>query len=112
VPEQLCRFVPSEWPEAACRHEALLMWVDACTAWLAEATNRQPHPGAWTELQQMHWLSGDSNRSLPFGESGDAIDVIRAWGEYRHLMTPCAAEARRWDGDNNGEVQYGGSCDS
>lgn len=94
VPEELARFVPSEWPGAGCVHEALRMWADACTAWLAADSNRQPHPRARTEHDNLCWLSGDSNRRLPFGEYGDSIDVLREARRYRRTMTPCPGEAR------------------
>ena len=52
VPEQLARFVPSEW----ARHEdPVRAWSAACREWLAAG------PG----------------RCLPFGERGDQLDVIR-----------------------------------
>jgi hypothetical protein len=59
VPERLCRFVRSEWP-AATWDDAARLWKDACFAWLAE------HPD-----------------SLPFGEHGGELDVLRAMILYR-----------------------------
>jgi hypothetical protein len=52
VPEELARFVAAEWPGA----DPIGQWRDAALAWLRE----------------------DPGRSLPFGEHGDSIDVIRA----------------------------------
>jgi hypothetical protein len=51
VPEVLARFVASEWPGA----DPLSDWRDAC----------------------LSWLEGSPGRSLPFGEFGDSVDVIR-----------------------------------
>jgi hypothetical protein len=51
VPEQLARFVAAEWPGA----DPLGDWRDACIRWLREV----------------------EGRSLPFGEFGDSVDVIR-----------------------------------
>jgi hypothetical protein len=78
VPEQLCRFVASEWPGAKCPHEALDQWKDACAAWLAEDSTREPRPGGG-----VWWLAGGSRRSLPFGEYGCAIDLLREEIRYR-----------------------------
>jgi hypothetical protein len=50
-PEELARYVESEWPG----DNPLGAWRDACLAWLRES------PG----------------RSLPFGEFGDSVDVLR-----------------------------------
>ncbi len=93
VPEQLARFVLSEWPGAACPHEAVVMWSDACTAWLAEDSNRRPRPGV-DDWSNRCWLSGDSNRRLPFGEWGDGIDVLRERARYHDLWPPCPHEYR------------------
>jgi hypothetical protein len=49
APEQLCRFVPSEWAGG------LDEWRQAALTWLA----------------------ADESRRLPFGERGDQIDVFR-----------------------------------
>ena len=68
VPEQLARFVPSEWPDAACPHEALQHWWRAGIAW------DKQHPD-----------------SLPFGERGDFIDVLREAGCIRRGMPSCPA---------------------
>jgi hypothetical protein len=87
VPEQLARFVASEWPASACRHQALIMWKDACLAYVDEFPD-----------------------SLPFGVHGDGIDVIREWGLYRREMGPCPAEQRRWDHED-GRPRYDGSCE-
>ena len=67
VPERLARFVASEWPGA----DPLSEWFAACVAWLREA------PG----------------RSLPFGEYGDSVDVIREcfrvrWNGRNVLVKP------------------------
>jgi hypothetical protein len=94
VPEQLARFVLSEWPGAACPHEAVRQWSAACTAWLAADSNRRPDPRARTEHDNLCWLSGDSNRRLPFGEWGDAIDVLREERRYREQWPPCPHEYR------------------
>ena len=78
VPEQLCRSVASEWPGAKCPHEALDQWKDACTAWLAEDSTREPRPGGG-----VWWLAGGSRRSLPSGGYGCAIDLLREEIRYR-----------------------------
>jgi len=77
TPERLCRFVPSEWPDADCVHQALRDWEDACLAWVKE------HPD-----------------SLPYGEHGDFIDVLREAAAYRHQMPLCPKE--RFPGSHNG----------
>jgi hypothetical protein len=77
IPEQLARFVAAEWPDAACIHEALSAWSDACLAWVRE------HPD-----------------SLPFGQYGDIIDVLFASEVYSREMPPCPA--RRRPGYHNG----------
>ena len=51
VPEQLARFVESEWPG----DNPIGDWRDACLRWSREVEGRQ----------------------LPFGEYGDSVDVIR-----------------------------------
>jgi hypothetical protein len=51
VPEQLARYVESEWPGAHPVDD----WRNACLQWLREAEGRQ----------------------LPFGEYGDSVDLIR-----------------------------------
>jgi hypothetical protein len=51
VPEQLTRYVESEWPGG----NPIGDWRDACLEWLREVEGRQ----------------------LPFGEFGDSVDVIR-----------------------------------
>ena len=51
VPEQLARYVESEWPGT----DPLGGWRDACLEWLREVEGRR----------------------LPFGEYGDSVDVIR-----------------------------------
>jgi hypothetical protein len=91
VPEQLCRFVASEWP--GCPHEALRAWELACADWLAADSARAPLPGA-DEGAGRWWLTGWSNRSLPFGEFGDVIDVLREAERYSRAMTPCPHEVR------------------
>lgn len=70
VPEELARFVVSEWPSARCPHEALMMWWRACLAWLAEDSGR---------------------RALPFGEYGDCVDVLREAGPLRRQLPVCPA---------------------
>ena len=94
VPEQLARFVPGEWPSARCPHEALRMWKDACADWLAADSDYWPSPGV-----SRWWLAGGSRRSLPFGEYGCAVDVLREYGRLRREMSPCPDEyqpARTW----------------
>lgn len=71
MPEQLCRFVPAEWP-GGCVHEALRAWKTACLAWLDE----------------------DERRALPFGEHGDVIDVLRESGRIGRQLRPCPHEYR------------------
>jgi hypothetical protein len=66
VPEELARFVPSEWPDAGCSHEALQQWWRAGIAW------EKDHPD-----------------SLPFGEYGDFIDVLREAERIRRGMPSC-----------------------
>lgn len=51
VPEQLCRFVRSEWSG----DDPVREWKAACLAWLA----------------------ADPRRRLPFGEHGDPLDVLK-----------------------------------
>jgi hypothetical protein len=51
IPENLCRYVPAEW----AGDDPLTQWRDAC----------------W------EWLHADKDRSLPFGEFGDFVDVFR-----------------------------------
>lgn len=77
-PERLCRFVAAEWPGARCGHEALSMWADECASWLAadsDAPETRPGCEPW-------WSAGWSRRVLPFGEFGDAIDVLREMHNY------------------------------
>lgn len=93
IPEQLCRFVASEWPGAACAHEALRMWQEACAEWLAADSGREPLPGADAGSNRW-WLAGGSNRCLPFGETGRALDVLREAGRLRRGMPPCPDEYR------------------
>ena len=64
VPEQLARFVESEWPGT----DPLGDWRDACLEWLREAEGRQ----------------------LPFGEYGDSVDVFR---ECRRVKMELARRA-------------------
>lgn len=71
VPEELCRFVASEWPGAGCPHEALQAWRDGCMAWVAV------HPD-----------------SLPFGEFGGWLDVMREAIRYNRQMPACPHEYR------------------
>lgn len=66
VPEQLARFVESEW-EGRCRHERHRAYTQACLDWLKE----------------------DRSRRLPFGEHGDAIDVIRESSAMCRRDRPC-----------------------
>jgi hypothetical protein len=72
VPEELCRFAPSEWPDAGCGHEALRAWQAAALA----------------------WLDGDERRALPFGEFGDVVDVLRESGRIGRQLQPCPHEYR------------------
>jgi hypothetical protein len=51
VPEQLARYVESEWSST----DPLGAWRNACLQWLRE----------------------DPGRQLPFGEYGDSVAVIR-----------------------------------
>ena len=71
VPKQLARFAPSDWPDADCIHDALRDWRGACLEWVKE------HPD-----------------SLPFGEHGDVIDVLRADIAYAAGMPPCPKRRR------------------
>jgi hypothetical protein len=97
IPEELARFVASEWP--GCPHEALQSWKEACAAWLAADSMRLPgRGGVW-------WLAGGSRRRLPFGEFGCAIDVLREAGRYRAQMPPCPGEARPAQFRVNGSPQ-------
>jgi hypothetical protein len=66
VPEELARFVPSEWPGV----DPLTQWREACLRWLQES------PGS----------------SLPFGQFGDSVDVIR---ECRRINMGWARDADR-----------------
>jgi hypothetical protein len=52
APERLRRFVAAQWPHGA--HGPATEWMHAC----------------------LEWLAGDPGRRLPFGEHGDAVDVI------------------------------------
>ena len=52
VPEQLARYVRSEWPQPGGSKR----WFEACVA----------------------WLDDDSSRQLPFGEHGDWLDALNA----------------------------------
>jgi hypothetical protein len=72
VPEQLARFVASEWPA----DDPVQAWKEACALWLAEDSEREPHPGR-TVAEDRWFLAGASRRRLPFGETGRALDVIR-----------------------------------
>jgi hypothetical protein len=69
APEQLARFVPSEWPGGVDE------WRTAALAWLGE----------------------DPSRSLPFGEYGDGLDVFREAVRIRRRAAgiPDAPPARR-----------------
>ena len=51
VPEELARFVESEWPG----DDPIGAWRNACLEWLREVEGRR----------------------LPFGEYGDSVDVFR-----------------------------------
>ncbi len=55
-----------------CIHDALRDWRRACLEWVKE------HPG----------------QSLPFGEHGDVIDVLRADIAYAYRMPPCPKRFR------------------
>jgi hypothetical protein len=92
VPEELCRFVPSEWP-GGCVHEQLEAWKDAAAGWLAADTTRQPRPGADPESGRW-WLAGGSRRRLPFGESGGAVDLLREAERLGRQLRPCPHEDR------------------
>jgi hypothetical protein len=70
IPEELARFVASEWP-GACLHEQVRAWSVACQEWLDE-------PG----------------RALPFGEHGDVVDVLREEWRIRSQVPPCPHEYR------------------
>jgi hypothetical protein len=89
VPEELARFVASEWPGAKCAHEALDMWKEACARWLAEDSTREPRPGGG-----VWWLAGGTRRALPFGETGGGLDLLREEMAYRAGMPPCPREFR------------------
>lgn len=71
VPERLARFAASDWPDADCVHDALRDWRGACLEWV------RAHPD-----------------SLPFGEHGDVIDVLRADIAYANRMPPCPKRYR------------------
>ena len=70
MPEELCRFVTSEWA-GGCVHEQLAAWRAACLAWVAD------HPD-----------------SLPFGEYGGWLDVLREAERYGRTVPACPAEYR------------------
>jgi hypothetical protein len=70
VPERLARFIPGEWP-GGCPHEALQAWRDGCMAWVAV------HPD-----------------SLPFGEFGGWLDVMREAIRYNRQIPACPHEYR------------------
>ena len=93
MPEELCRFVPAEWPGAGCPHEALDMWKRAAADWLAADSTRQPRPGAEPDCDRW-WLAGGTRRRLPFGEYGDAVDVLRESGRIAGELRPCPHEVR------------------
>jgi hypothetical protein len=67
IPEELCRFVVSEWP-SCCPYGALSLWRQACLDYLADAES-------------------EDDRMLPFGERGDFLDVLNhpAHAEVRPL---------------------------
>lgn len=88
VPERLARFVPQEWP-GACPHEQLRVWQEACAEWLAADSDAPPRPGCG-----VWWLAGHSRRRLPFGEDGDAIDVLRESERISRQIPPCPHEYR------------------
>jgi hypothetical protein len=71
VPEQLARFVESEWP-GRCRHHRHWAYTQACLAWLRE----------------------DRSRRLPFGEHGDVIDVLREAEAVCRRERPCPDERK------------------
>ena len=93
VPEPLARFVPGEWPDAGCVHEAVRQWAQACAGWLAADSARWPRPDAG-ERFNVWWLAGASRRVLPFGEHGGALDVLREGRRLRRGLPPCPREAR------------------
>jgi len=93
VPEELCRFVPAEWPGAGRPHEALDMWKRAAADWLAADSTRQPRPGAEPDCDRW-WLAGGTRRRLPFGETGRVLDLLREGIRYRWDMPPCPHEYR------------------
>ena len=68
VPEELARFVESEWPGV----DPLGDWRDACIRWLREVEGRQ----------------------LPFGEFGDSVDVVR---ECLRVKMEWARRAAAWE---------------
>jgi hypothetical protein len=71
VPERLARFVESEWA-GRCRHERHWAYTEAC----------------------LEWLRADRGRALPFGEHGDAIDVLRESEAMCRRDLPCPHEYR------------------
>jgi hypothetical protein len=87
VPERLARFVAAEWP-GGCSHERLQAWKNAAADWLAADTAREPRPGTDPEFARW-WLAGGSRRRLPFGECGDAVDLLREEIRYHREMPPC-----------------------
>jgi hypothetical protein len=92
VPERLARFIASEW-RGACPHEQLDAWKDAAADWLAADSDREPRRGPGTEWNRW-WLAGGSRRRLPFGEYGDAVDLLREQVRYRRDMPPRPGEYR------------------
>jgi hypothetical protein len=92
VPARLVSFRLTEWPDAKCPHEAIRQWQHACEDWLAEDSNRAPRPDM-DEWGNRAWLAADSNRSLPFGEYGDCLDVMREALRLQHCYRGCPDEA-------------------
>lgn len=91
MPEQLARFVVDEWP-GAYPHESLRAWYVACIDWLAADSARHPRSNE-DERSPRLWLPGASRRTLPLGEYGGAIDVLREKMRIRRAMGPCPREA-------------------
>lgn len=79
--------MPGEWPAAACVHDALSEWRQACVTWLADADGDDGDDGIWRR-------AGQSPRRLPFGEHGDAVDLLNEAGRIGRALPPCPKRAR------------------
>jgi hypothetical protein len=66
IPKPLRRYVENDWPG----HDPIGQWRDACIQWLRES------PG----------------RSLPFGEYGDSVAVIRESARIKMELARRAGE--------------------